>query len=200
MYPVSAVASRGTACYVLAHGNRRDDASVHGCGRRRTRGAQNSATLRFSFLCGRGQAPGHRSRPATVRAATAAASQLASGLPLSQAASRQYATRGTDAARCPVCGASPSRFASPGRPTVERGEHLFDVRIPMLFLQGTRDEFADPKLLQSLVERLGARATLKLLPDADHSFHVPARTGRKEPETRADMLDALARWIDRVID
>jgi hypothetical protein len=48
------------------------------------------------------------------------------------------------------------------------------------------------------VEGLGARATLKLFPDADHSFHVPARTGRKDADVRAEMLDALARWIDRV--
>jgi predicted alpha/beta-hydrolase family hydrolase len=82
-----------------------------------------------------------------------------------------------------------------GRPSDERGRHLDDVRIPMLFMQGTRDELADLELLQPLVERLGARATLKLFPDADHSFHVPARTGRKDADVRAEMLDALAGWV-----
>jgi hypothetical protein len=67
----------------------------------------------------------------------------------------------------------------------------------MLFLQGTRDELANLKLLRPLIKRLGTRATLKLLKDADHSFHVPARTGRKDPDVRAEMLDLLAAWIEQ---
>lgn len=74
-----------------------------------------------------------------------------------------------------------------------------EVKIPMLFLQGTRDELAKLELLQPLVAQLGARATLKLLQDADHSFHVPARTGRKDVEVRAEMLDSLATWIGLTI-
>ena len=65
----------------------------------------------------------------------------------------------------------------------------------MLFLQGTRDELADLQLLEPLVAQLGARATLKLFADADHSFHVPARTGRKDSQVRAEILDAMAEWI-----
>ena len=86
-----------------------------------------------------------------------------------------------------------------GKPSVERAEHLREVKIPMLFLQGTRDELADLDLLEPLVERLGARATLKLLEHADHSFHVPARSGRKDAEVRAEMLDALTTWIEQAI-
>ena len=86
-----------------------------------------------------------------------------------------------------------------GKPSAERAEHLRDVKIPMLFLQGTRDELAELELLQPLIDRLGARATLKLLPDADHSFHVPARTGRKDAEVRAEMLDAFAAWIEQAV-
>jgi predicted alpha/beta-hydrolase family hydrolase len=86
-----------------------------------------------------------------------------------------------------------------GKPSVERAEHLSKVNIPMLFLQGTRDELATLELLQPVVDELGARATLKLLQDADHSFHVPARTGRKDPEVRAEMLDALVAWIEQSI-
>ena len=82
-----------------------------------------------------------------------------------------------------------------GRPSDERAKHLFDVQIPMLFLQGTRDQLADLQLVQALAGNLGARATLKLLQDADHSFHVPARTGRKDPEIMAEMADAVADWI-----
>jgi predicted alpha/beta-hydrolase family hydrolase len=84
-----------------------------------------------------------------------------------------------------------------GKPSTERAEHLRDVSIPMLFLQGTRDELANLKLLRPLIKRLGTRATLKLLKDADHSFHVPARTGRKDPDVRAEMLDLLAAWIEQ---
>ena len=70
----------------------------------------------------------------------------------------------------------------------------------MLFLQGTRDEFADLKLLEPLGQQLGSRATLKLFQDADHSFHVPARTGRKDADVRAELLDTFADWISMVID
>jgi uncharacterized protein len=86
-----------------------------------------------------------------------------------------------------------------GKPSAERAEHLREVKIPMLFLQGTRDELAKLELLQPLIGQLGARATLKLLQDADHSFHVPARTGRKDAEVRAEILDALAGWIEQSI-
>jgi predicted alpha/beta-hydrolase family hydrolase len=85
----------------------------------------------------------------------------------------------------------------PGQPSDERAKHLFDVQIPMLFLQGTRDDFANLQLIEPLCKELGTRATLKLFQEADHSFHVPARTGRKDSEVRAELLDALADWIQR---
>jgi hypothetical protein len=68
-----------------------------------------------------------------------------------------------------------------------------------LFLQGTRDALADLQLVEKLVSQLGERATLKLLQDADHSYHVPARTGRKDPEVRAELLQALADWTESLI-
>jgi len=76
---------------------------------------------------------------------------------------------------------------------------MSDVRIPMLFLQGTRDALADVHLMEKLAQQLGPRATLKLLSDADHSFHVPARTGRKDADIRVEMLDALAAWIETLV-
>ena len=85
-----------------------------------------------------------------------------------------------------------------GRPADERAQHLFEVRLPMLFLQGTRDDLADLALLRPLVERLGARARLDLFEGADHSFHVPARAARSDAEVRAALLDALARWMGEV--
>jgi len=69
----------------------------------------------------------------------------------------------------------------------------------MLFLQGARDALADTNLMIGLTQRLGTRATLKIFHDADHSFHVPARTGRTDDEIRAEMLDALAAWIESVV-
>lgn len=67
----------------------------------------------------------------------------------------------------------------------------------MLFLQGGRDPLAHLDLLRPLIDRLGARATLKMYPDADHSFHVPARSGRGDAQVRTEMLDALSDWIRR---
>jgi len=87
---------------------------------------------------------------------------------------------------------------APGRPSAERGNHLLGVQTPMLFLQGTRDEFADLGFLQQLVAKLGSRATLELFPDADHSFHVPTRSGRKDQEVIAGLMDALARWVEGI--
>ncbi len=86
-----------------------------------------------------------------------------------------------------------------GKPTDARARHLEDVRIPMLFLQGTRDALADLALLRPVVERLGGRATLTLLDGADHSFRVPARSGRNNAEVLGEALDALAAWMERVV-
>jgi uncharacterized protein len=86
-----------------------------------------------------------------------------------------------------------------GRPSRERGQHLLDVQIPMLFLQGTRDALALLGEIEPLCEALGARAALKLFAEADHSFHAPTRTGRKDSQVRSELMDALAAWIDGVI-
>jgi predicted alpha/beta-hydrolase family hydrolase len=85
------------------------------------------------------------------------------------------------------------------RPSQNRGEHLFDVQIPMLFLQGTRDKLAALTLIEPLCEALGQRATLKLFEDADHSFHVRVRSGSTDAQVRGHLLDALAEWIDAVV-
>jgi uncharacterized protein len=82
-----------------------------------------------------------------------------------------------------------------GKPSDERAKHLFDIEVPMLFLQGSRDALADLSLLEPIVRKLGSRATLEVFEDADHSFHVPARTGRKDSDVMADLLDRLAAWV-----
>jgi predicted alpha/beta-hydrolase family hydrolase len=83
----------------------------------------------------------------------------------------------------------------PGKPSDQRAAHLADVKIPMLFLQGTRDEFATLDLLKPLAARLADRATLKLIEDADHSFRVPARSGRKNADVFSQLLETAATWI-----
>jgi predicted alpha/beta-hydrolase family hydrolase len=83
-----------------------------------------------------------------------------------------------------------------GRPSDERGGHLFEIKVPMLFLQGSRDALATTELIEALVQRLGDRATLKLFQDANHSFHVPAKSGRTDDEVRSEMLDEVSAWLD----
>jgi predicted alpha/beta-hydrolase family hydrolase len=195
-----------TACFVLAHGAGAgmDHPSMEAVATELA--ARNVATLRFQFpYMERGS---RRTDPppvchATVRAAVAEAARRAPTLPLI-AGGRSFGGRMTSQAQAiePLPGVKGLVFLGfplhpAGKPSIERAEHLREVKIPMLFLQGTRDELAKLELLQPLIARLGARATLKLLQDADHSFHVPARTGRKDPEVRAEMLDALAKWIER---
>ena len=82
-----------------------------------------------------------------------------------------------------------------GKPSVERAAHLANVGVPMLFVQGTKDTLADLGLLEDVLERLGARATLQLIPEADHAFHVPAKTGRKDAEVLDAALADAAAWM-----
>jgi len=85
----------------------------------------------------------------------------------------------------------------PGRPGVERAEHLSAIEIPMLFLQGTRDEFASLDLLQGVVKRLGSRATLHLIEEGDHSFKVPKRTGKTESDVLEELAATIQQWADQ---
>jgi predicted alpha/beta-hydrolase family hydrolase len=85
------------------------------------------------------------------------------------------------------------------RPSTARARHLFDVRIPMLFLQGTRDALADSDLIGQVAAQLGERASIGMFPDADHSYHVPVRSGRTDAQVLADVLDALVGWVARIV-
>jgi predicted alpha/beta-hydrolase family hydrolase len=84
-----------------------------------------------------------------------------------------------------------------GKPSIVRADHLDEVRIPMLFLQGTRDKLAELSLLEPVVARLGSQATLHLLDQADHAFHVPARSGRTDAAVVDEMLDTFVAWAER---
>jgi len=166
------------------------------------------ATLRYQFPYmeqGSKRPDTPKLAQATVRAAVAEASRLAPDRALF-AGGKSFGGRMTSQAQAasPLSGVRGLVFLGfplhpAGRPSDERGAHLFDVQIPMLFLQGTRDQLADLPLLQALVGKLGTRATLELFQDADHSFHVPARTGRKDSEVMAEMSEALADWIELAI-
>jgi len=142
---------------------------------------------------------------ATVRAAVTEAVRLLPNLPL-VAGGKSFGGRMTSQAQAlsPLPNVRGLAFLGfplhpPGAPSDERAHHLADIRVPMLFLQGSRDEFADLDLLLPLAKRLGPRATLTLFDDADHSFHVPARTGKKDADVRREMLDAFATWVGKVI-
>ncbi len=87
----------------------------------------------------------------------------------------------------------------PKEPSTERAEHLSQVSVPLLFLQGTRDEMAELGLLRPLVERLGERATLQLTDNANHSFHVPARTGRTDGQVIDELVQTMTNWMDCVL-
>jgi predicted alpha/beta-hydrolase family hydrolase len=165
------------------------------------------ASLRFQFPSmerGSKRPDTPRVAQATVRAAVARAAQLLPGLAW-VAGGKSFGGRMTSQAQAadPLPGVRGLAFLGfplhpAGRPADERAQHLFEVRLPMLFLQGTRDDLADSSLLRPLVERLGARARLEVFEGADHSFHVPARSGRSDAEVRGAVLDALARWIGEV--
>jgi predicted alpha/beta-hydrolase family hydrolase len=198
---------RARACYVLAHGAGAGmthpflEAVAVGLG------ARGLATLRYQFpyMEQRAKRPDPPAlAQATVRAAVDEAARRLPDRPLI-AGGKSFGGRMTSQAQAAAAlpGVRGLAFLGfplhpAGRPSDERCKHLFDVRIPMLFLQGTRDALADLALLQPLVERLGAGATLRLFPEADHSFHVPARTGRKDPEVMQEMLEATAAWIATV--
>ncbi len=192
------------ACFVLAHGAGAGMEHPSMAAVATELATRNIATLRYQFPYMEGGSRRPDPPPvchATVRAAVAEAARLMPTLTLI-AGGRSFGGRMTSQAQAskPLPGVKGLAFLGfplhpAGKPSTERAEHLREVKIPMLFLQGTRDELANLELLQPVVERLGARATLKLLQDADHSFHVPARTGRKDAEVRAEMLDALATWM-----
>lgn len=138
---------------------------------------------------------------AAVRAAVAKGRELAPGLSLfaggrsfgGRMTSQAQALEPLEAVRGLIFFAFPLHPA--GKPSTDRAPHLSDVRIPMLFLQGTNDALADLGLLQGVVERLGSRARLTPIADADHSFHVPAKAGHKDAEVLAGVLAAAADWM-----
>jgi predicted alpha/beta-hydrolase family hydrolase len=196
------------ACFVLAHGAGAGMTNPFMAAVAAGLGARGIACLRYQFpyMEQRSKRPDPpKVAHAAVRAAVAEAGRLPPGLPLF-AGGKSFGGRMTSQAQsaAPLAGVLGLIFLGfplhpAGKPSRERATHLSDVRIPMLFLQGTRDALAELDQLEPVCAALGARATLTLFADADHSFHVPARTRRKDAEVLAELMDALAAWIDRVL-
>ncbi len=191
------------ALYVLAHGA--------GAGMRhpfletiaRALAERGIGTFRYEFpymekKSGRPDPPAVAA--ARVREAVTEAAREAPGVPL-VAGGKSFGGRMTSTAQAeePLPGVVGLAFLGfplhpPGKPGTARAEHLARVRVPMLFLQGTRDEFAGLDLLRPVVGSLGGLATLTLVEEGDHSFKVPARTGRKPAEVMGSLADAIAGW------
>lgn len=193
------------ACYVLAHGagagmrHASMEAIAAGLAER------GIATLRYQFPYmekGSKRPDPPPIAQAAVRAAVTEASRHCKGLPLF-AGGKSFGGRMTSQAqaKAPLDGVKGLAFFGfplhpAGKPAVNRAAHLFDVEVPMLFLQGTRDALADVSLLRVVAKDV--RATLHLTEGADHSFHVLKSSGRNDREVLAEILDAFAAWADQI--
>ncbi len=195
------------ACFVFAHGAGAGmthpfmQAVAAGLGER------GIATLRYQFPYM--EKGGRRPDPpaiahAAVRAAVAQARRCCPGLPLI-AGGKSFGGRMTSQAQAtaPLDGVRGLAFLGfplhpAGKPSSDRARHLAEIDVPLLFLQGTRDSLAELKLLEPVVKGLGRLATLHVVEGADHSFHVPARSGRNDREVMDEILDFFVGWIGKI--
>ena len=197
--------SSARACLVFAHGagagmaHQWMKAAADGLAEREI------ATLRYQFPYmerGARRVDPPKIAHAAVRAAVAEARKRCGSAPLF-AGGKSFGGRMTSQAQAiePLEGVSGLAFFGfplhpAGNPSTERAVHLSSIAIPMLFLQGTRDALAELELLRPLVADLGRAATLRLFADADHSFHVKAKTGRMDGEVFEELLDEAAAWMN----
>jgi uncharacterized protein len=195
---------RAKACFVFAHGAGAGMAHPFMATVAAGLGERGIATLRYQFpymekASKRPDAP--TVAHAAVRAAVAEAARCCPGVALI-AGGKSFGGRMTSQAQAqaPLDGVHGLVFfAFPlhpaGKPSDSRAAHLADVAVPMLFLQGSNDALADLALLERTVASLGDRGSLELIAQADHSFHVPAKSGRKDPEVLAEALDVAVTWM-----
>jgi hypothetical protein len=195
------------AAYVFAHGAGAGMTHAFMAEAAEALAERGIATLRYQFPYM--EKGGKRPDPpavahAAVRAAVTEAARACPNLPL-LAGGKSFGGRMTSQAQAkmPLPGVVGLAFFgfplhAAGKPSSERADHLADVRVPMLFLQGSADKLADAALLRPVVTKLGARASLHLVDGADHSFHVPKRSGRGGREVMMEILDAFAAWAARL--
>jgi predicted alpha/beta-hydrolase family hydrolase len=207
---VSALLTRprdARACFIVAHGAGAGmthpfmEAIASGLAERAV------ATLRYQFPYmekGSKRPDPPAVAHAAVRAAVDEAARRCPSLPLI-AGGKSFGARMTSQAqaKAPLPGVHGLAFLGfplhpAGKPSIDRAAHLSDVKIPMLFLQGTRDTLTELKLLEPVVKNLGKRATLHVAEGGDHSFHVLARSGRKDADVMREICDATAAWIDTI--
>ena len=195
------------ACYVFAHGA--GAGMAHASMETIAAGLADRgiATLRYQFPYmekGSKRPDSPAVAHAAVRAAVAEAARCCAGLPLI-AGGKSFGGRMTSQAQ--ALDALPgirglAFFAFPlhpaGKPSSDRAKHLAGIDIPMLFLQGTRDALAELSLLEPIVNGLGRLASLHLIKEADHSFHVLARSGRNDREVMTEVLDVFAAWAGKI--
>ena len=194
------------AAYVFAHGAGAGMAHAFMAAVADGLAERGVATLRYQFPYmerGSKRTDAPAVAHAAVRAAVAVAAGELQGLPLF-AGGKSFGGRMSSQAQAaaPLPGVQGLVFLgfplhTDGVPATTRAEHLAEVRIPLLFVQGTRDKLADIELVRTLAGQLGERATLMEIAEADHSFHVLARSGRKDPQVLQEVLDGAARWMLR---
>lgn len=191
------------ACLVLAHGAGAGMTHPFLAAVAQGLAERGIATLRYNFPYMERRSP--RPDPpklatAAVRAAVTEASRLMPKLPLF-AGGKSFGGRMTSQveAEAPLGVRGIVFFGfplhPPGKRSDERAAHLDKVKVPLLFLQGSNDAFAELDLLRPVAGRLGARATLTLFESADHSFHVAAKTGKRDADIRRELIDSAATWM-----
>ena len=165
---------------------------------------ENIATFRYNFPYSENKR-GRDSKDvctATIRSAVEAARRAAPDLP-PLAGGHSFSGRMTtmaaseaplDRVKGIVLFAFPLHPA--GAPDTKRAEHLAQVRIPMLFLSGTRDALGELDLLQPTIKKLGKRATLHLVDTADHSFKVLKRTRTSSEDPFVEMARVVRQWCN----
>jgi predicted alpha/beta-hydrolase family hydrolase len=185
------------ACYVFGHGAGAGMEHPFMSSVAQGLGERGIATLRYQFPYmerGSRRPDVPKVAHAAVRTAVAEAARRLPRLPTSQAQSA-----------APLPGVVGLLFFGfplhpAGKPSIDRAQHLAGVKIPMLFVQGTRDELADASLIEPTVEALHGTATLQWVPEGDHSLHVPAKSGRSDAQVLSIALDAARDWVERVIE